>query len=169
MIKKTIILILLSTLFISCNEGTRYDEPDAPITTNNTSIGNTPDNRPSLETVKVDSVETIMPYKKTYKASINNKGCWILYVSIADILSTPGFVRVWDIEIYQSKYHSSYRDDYGTNPPEHTSGYTIQEDSTLRVDLVCLYTGQYDFDVIVSYEVKVKVPTKSKSHVIGAD
>lgn len=28
MIKKTIILILLSTLFISCNEGTRYDEPD---------------------------------------------------------------------------------------------------------------------------------------------
>ena len=43
MTKKTIILILLSTLFISCNEGTRYDEPDAPITLVETTVDVLPD------------------------------------------------------------------------------------------------------------------------------
>lgn len=180
MIKKTIILILLSTLFISCNEGTRYDEPDAPITTNNTSIGNTSDNRPSLEIVKVDSVEKTMLYEKTYKLS----KCVNVSVSIADILSMPDFVRVHEIIAYGVEgrkrwgrnymdYHRVYSDDYELNsniPDSQKSSYTIPQDSILRVtpldDTGFVYIGPQDFVVIVKYEVKVKVP---KSRVIGAD
>lgn len=176
MIKKTIILILLSTLFVSCNEGTRYDEPDVPITTNGTSIGNTPDNRPSL----VDSVEKILFYEKTYKVS----KCYDISVSIADILSIPNFVGVSEITVYNyanefykrfgtAEYHKEYKtyyDELNSNIVHSPNpSYTIPEDSILRVYSNFLYLGEpQDFVVIVKYEVKVKVKVP-KSRIIGAD
>lgn len=176
MIKKTIILILLSTLFISCNEGTRYDEPDVPTNNNN----NNNNNPIGTTCSKVDSVEKTILRKKTYEVSFCGD---VLSVSIADILSTPGFVRVHEIIAYGLEgrkrfgsnymdYHRVYSSDYELNsniPDSQKSSYTIPQDSILRVTPLdntgLVYIGSPDFVVIVSYEVKVKAP---KSHVIGA-
>lgn len=41
---KNLLLILLATLFVACNEGTRYDEPEAPVTLVETTVDVMPDN-----------------------------------------------------------------------------------------------------------------------------
>ena len=41
---KNLLLILLATLFVACNEGTRYDEPDMPVTLVETTVDVLPDN-----------------------------------------------------------------------------------------------------------------------------
>lgn len=171
---KNLLLILLATLFVACNEGTRYDEPDMPVTTNNTPTNVILSNyRPSLDTVKVDSVEEVLYYSKTYKVSkygytveeavALNKGIgfYFIDVPITDILSRPDFAEVREVTVYQSKYYRPSLDGcskYGAHKPETLESYKIQEDSTLRADLSSLRTGQWNFDVIVVYGIKVKVP-----------
>lgn len=178
---KNLLLILLAALFVACNEGTRYDEPDMPVTTNNTPTNVILSNyRPSLDTVKVDSVEDILYYNKTYKVSkygytpeeavALNKGIgfYFIDVPIADILARPDFVEIREITIYRSEYYQEKLDGwgrYGAHRPETLESYKIQEDSTLRADLGSLRVGQWNFDVIVVYGIKVKVPiTQSLTH-----
>jgi hypothetical protein len=142
---KNLLLILLATLFVACNEGTRYDEPDAPVTLVETTVDVIPDNehwKPRCE--YSDSKFTIVK-NQTLEGYAYNEN-FIALLPLSAISNEKIFVD--EVRIYLSSDYSADQNKYiGTK--KDIADVMIDDKGILYLNPQC--SGTYD--ILIIWEV----------------